>query len=742
MAFVKANLTKPFSVPDLAKELGISNQHLLRAFRRVLNQSVVDSIRDERINRAKTLLQQTKLSITAIAFETGFDSYEFFAKTFREKVGTNAMDYRKKVRLLGEPAISEHEGSDFEVKQEWFQDLFRNISLEPHWEPIRGKWQQEQNSLVGSGADCAIALLKPLPENCSISFLAKTKLQPDLSEASIYLLILDEARNQSYHGFMIATGKGMAEHLPHFRVGSQWSAGAHISEEEWHRIVVEIREETITLLVDGKEMFSFRDPFPSAYSRRCSLNFGSYHCDLSMREFAIHNLGFSPAIRPIRQGDLLYNTGMVEKALGFYLRYLQAGPLSDEETMELRYKIGMCYLRSGFFSQARAWLDKVVSLRDNKFWAQQAQLSQLELYWRAGDEQNLLEHTRGCLKNPNTQGQARVILQSAVDDLWARGFYSEAGRILRTWVEMEPKDIPSLEGAVVRLSENCQRIRNPKEAENILCEMVSSTRSEAFALSCRINLMQLYHEFGRSSESESMRKEIEAKTRDMYALIRCRIQEAFNLRAQEQFEQALAILNNIPIQFGEAESHFLAHAETHCAFLLCCMGRIAEGQEALGKAQAFHPGLYSNSYNHLPFFLAQKQFAAAAESLLSDYRNSKELVSSWAELGIKAGILHDLAGMDAEAKIIFKEVSLRFPNEQVRFFGPMAHALYSGKNFDFTEMPYEAHRRSEMFYLLGLLMEKRGETEAARQFFELSVAEDPALRWPAFFAKKRIAECR
>ena len=55
-------------------------------------------------------------------------------------------------------------------------------------------------------------------------------------------------------------------------------------------------------------------------------------------------------------------------------------------------------------------------------------------------------------------------------------------------------------------------------------------------------------------------------------------------------------------------------------------------------------------------------------------------------------------------------------------------------------MPYEAPRRSEMFYLLGLMMEKRGENDTARKLLDLSAKDDPALRWPAYFARLRMNE--
>ncbi len=737
MAYIKNNLSAPISIPTLAEKLGVSSRHLLRAFRNVLNQSVVDCIRTERIGRAKSLLQQTRLSITAIAFESGFESSAFFSRTFRKKVGTTPLDFRKQVHRINETPVFAFETVP-EKKEEWFKDFFHVKDIGPHWKPIYGNWRIDRACLIGTDAICAISLLKPLPENCGISFQAKTRPRPGLGGSNIFIQIMDETRSQAYYGFAIATGLGATGHLTHFRDGNQWSAEARIDADEWHNITVEIKEETLTLFIDEKKAVSFRDAFPPAYSRRCYVNIGTYHCGIDIREFFIHNLGFSPAIRPIRQGDVLYNSGMAEKAMEFYMRYLQAGSITDQETMELRYKIGMCYLKTGACLQAKAWMDKVVALQENKFWAQHARLSQLEIYWRSGDIGGLLEHMRGCLEDTATQTQARVILQSAVYDFWARGHYMESDRLLKTWLTMEPPNGLSRNGTAALLAENHQHMRRMDEAEELLRDLASRTESGDSALAARINRMQLYHEWGKIRASENLRKEIEKTTTDQSALVRCMVQQALNLRARERFAQAVETLEKIPSQYAEAEQHFLSHSKIHSAFIYCCMGHLEQGKKALEEACAVQPGLRLHSRHYLPFFLSEKNYAAAAESLRADYGSAKELVSAAAELGIKAGILHELAGMDAEAKSIFKEVSLRFPNEQVRFFGSMSHALFTGENFDFTEMPYEAHRRSEMFYLLGLLMEKRGDKEEARRFFELSVKEDPALRWPAYFAKQKL----
>ncbi len=735
-AYIKANLDRPFSVPELAAEIGISNRLLLMVFRKMLNQTVVDFIRMEKIAKAMALLRQTKLSITTIALESGFEDYAHFAKTFRKKVGATPMEFRKRVQQLGEASI-EAGPLSLEKKEEWFKDSFRAKNLGPYWRPVSGDWRQDQAGLVGMAPTSTIAFVKPLPENCRISFQIKTQVHAQWSGPSITLRLMDERESLSYCEFTIATGDRAAGHLTHYRTGHLWNQNARIREDEWHRASLEIKEETLLFSVDGKEMFRFRDSFPPSYSSRCYLHIGNWHCDARVRAFTVHNLGFMPAIRPIRQGDVLYNAGMAGKAMEFYLRYLQAGSVTDEETMELRYKIGMCCLRTGALAQAGGWMDKVVSLRENRFWAQQARLSLLDLYRKPADMDSLLEHLRHCYADAETKGQAQVSLLATVRDFWERGFYPEADRIMETWINLESPNTFVHQMAQYYQSENFLKMRRVEKAENMLRCLAANSRIHEIILLARINLMQLYHEGGKVRESERLRIDIETTEADAEARARCMVQQALNLRAKHRFEEALRILEEIPKQHGASETGFLCHLKIQAGFILCCMDRLAQGRKALEEANAILSGAAGNLH-YLPFYLVEKNYPVSAKSLLADYRSSKGLASVWAELGIKAGILHELAGMEAEAKSIFKEVSLRFPNEQIRFFGPMAHALFVGEDFDFTELPYEAHRRSEIFYLLGLLQEKRGERDAARKFFELSVKEDPALRWPAVFAAKKF----
>lgn len=736
LAFIKANAGKSLSVPEIAKHAGYSSVHVRTAFKKVLNQTIVSTILTERIRLAKILLTESNQGIAGIAFESGFGDHANFTKAFRKAVGMSPLDFRKQVAQLKE-IPSQARGATRETGERWFKDSFAETDLGRYWKPYSGLWHNANGCMMSEGADSRIAFLRPLPENFRISMQIMLKPYLDFGMPDVAITLMNEVRERAYCDFSIATGKRDFGAFLHSRYGRIFEPKARIGEEEWHDFTLEAKDNSFRFFIDKKEVFFFRDSFPPVYSSRCYVHLRSWRCAMHIRSFEIQNLGFLPASNPIRQGDALYNAGLPEKAVEFYLRFLESGPADDVIVMELRYKIAMCCLQQKAFSNAQAWIDKVVALKEEPFWAEQARLSLLELSWKAMDFAGIQEHILLCIGDQKTRASARGIIWFAAVDLDSRGFIDETIAILQLWVSLERQINPnSLDGGDF-LAEQLQKARKNQETEEIWRRHSLSGSLEQ-AVYSRVNLAQLYHEWGKLDHSEATRKEIESMTKDPSYLVRCAIQKALNLRAQGRFEEALEIFEEIPTRYAIVEVSFHNHARIQCALILCYLGRLVEGRKVLEELNANAPGSVGNRH-YLPFLLAEGNSAAAAESLLSDYRNARELVSSSAELGIKAGILHELAGLEREANAIFKEVSLRFPNEQVRFFGPMAHALFTGGDFDFAEMPYEAHRRSEMFYLLGLLSEKRDETDAAHAFFKLSMIEDPALRWPAYFAKRLLA---
>jgi signal transduction histidine kinase/DNA-binding response OmpR family regulator len=83
-----------FSVNDIYKELGISRVQLYRKVKAVLGYNVNDYILDVRMQKAKYLLLNEDLSISEIAFKTGFSSSAYFSTVFKSKFGVTPSDYK------------------------------------------------------------------------------------------------------------------------------------------------------------------------------------------------------------------------------------------------------------------------------------------------------------------------------------------------------------------------------------------------------------------------------------------------------------------------------------------------------------------------------------------------------------------------------------------------------------------------------------------------------------------------
>jgi len=84
------------SVTELAGELGVSERHLRRALEREMGVSPLDLAQTHRLLLAKRLLADTDLSVTRVAYASGFQSLRRFNASFREQYGMPPSALRRK----------------------------------------------------------------------------------------------------------------------------------------------------------------------------------------------------------------------------------------------------------------------------------------------------------------------------------------------------------------------------------------------------------------------------------------------------------------------------------------------------------------------------------------------------------------------------------------------------------------------------------------------------------------------
>jgi len=88
-------------IPRLAKVSGVSQAHFARSFKDAFGVPPHRYLLTRRIERAMALLRDTDLSITDIAFQTGWKSLGTFGRTFRDIMGEHpgAVREREKAAL-------------------------------------------------------------------------------------------------------------------------------------------------------------------------------------------------------------------------------------------------------------------------------------------------------------------------------------------------------------------------------------------------------------------------------------------------------------------------------------------------------------------------------------------------------------------------------------------------------------------------------------------------------------------
>lgn len=91
-------------VSTLAREIGLSPEHLARLFRRELGTTPGALLREERLRHATTLLEQTGLSIGEVARHSGFASSQQFARALRSATGMSPHELRARTRINAECA--------------------------------------------------------------------------------------------------------------------------------------------------------------------------------------------------------------------------------------------------------------------------------------------------------------------------------------------------------------------------------------------------------------------------------------------------------------------------------------------------------------------------------------------------------------------------------------------------------------------------------------------------------------
>lgn len=98
LKYINNSIDKSIKVRDVAKLLGISQYYFCRLFRESTGISPYRYVIQQRVSKAKALIEEDKMSLLDITFECGFSSQSQMTYHFRKLVGTTPKVYRDRFK--------------------------------------------------------------------------------------------------------------------------------------------------------------------------------------------------------------------------------------------------------------------------------------------------------------------------------------------------------------------------------------------------------------------------------------------------------------------------------------------------------------------------------------------------------------------------------------------------------------------------------------------------------------------
>lgn len=101
---IGSDLVNPPKLLDLARSVGLPHPRLNFGFRELFGTTVFDYIRQARLKKARSLLDEGRMNVTEVAYAVGYSSLSHFAKSFKKYHGTPPGTYLRKILSNGVPS--------------------------------------------------------------------------------------------------------------------------------------------------------------------------------------------------------------------------------------------------------------------------------------------------------------------------------------------------------------------------------------------------------------------------------------------------------------------------------------------------------------------------------------------------------------------------------------------------------------------------------------------------------------
>jgi AraC-like DNA-binding protein len=98
--YVKDNFQEQITLDEVAELVSMTVPSFCRYFKKITHKTFTKFVNEYRLVHASKLLAEKPISISEICFESGFNNFSYFNKSFQEFTGKSASQYRKEHRSV------------------------------------------------------------------------------------------------------------------------------------------------------------------------------------------------------------------------------------------------------------------------------------------------------------------------------------------------------------------------------------------------------------------------------------------------------------------------------------------------------------------------------------------------------------------------------------------------------------------------------------------------------------------
>lgn len=98
--FVKSKFKEHISLDEIADLVSMTVPSFSRYFKKITNKTFVQFVNEYRLVHASKLLAEQTMSITEVCFESGFNNFSHFNKSFKAFTGQNPSEYRNQLKTV------------------------------------------------------------------------------------------------------------------------------------------------------------------------------------------------------------------------------------------------------------------------------------------------------------------------------------------------------------------------------------------------------------------------------------------------------------------------------------------------------------------------------------------------------------------------------------------------------------------------------------------------------------------